>query len=133
MALTPEQARLIDIAIATKVMGWKRLSYEESAPDNKYAIGRKDLTSYWHDKDLKECALVEDTHDYYDPKSAWSPSTNIADAFEAISKTTVMVHCYLHQVHDGWIIEDQGGELVCKGETVPHVICLAALKSVEGK
>jgi hypothetical protein len=136
--------RELDALIAEKVMGWKRLTYSQSNPNNKKKADDHRLTMWWHSEDLKEKALAEDDNDYYNPEPAWSPSTNIAQAWEVAKK--------MHQL--GWILEIRTGYNIettapvhrvslCKRgfdeyyvgipnlDAVPHAICLAALKAVD--
>lgn len=128
--------RELDALVAERVMGWRRLSYQQAFPDSDFQRGRTKLTSYWHDPSGAKKALAEDSYDYYQPEDAWSPSTDIAAAWTIIDK----------MIADGWEVGEAGysrsqrkwdftfnGGIAFPGplcDSAPHAICLAALKAL---
>lgn len=158
--------RDLDALVAQRVMRWKRMTvyeYDQFNPRSKHRD--KELTGYWHPvgdsllMDSQQLSRAEDCDDYYSPEEAWSPSTDIADAWEVVEKGLVES---VVKLRDGrWFargaredgdIDDP--ELVCGfdmtgtlggyyeipiyekstsgaiADTAPHAIALAALKAV---
>ena len=114
--------RELDALVAEKVMGW-----------------------WWGDD---ESPAGAGWYEHDDPKRArdWSPSQNIADAWEVVEKLVAdgfspdLLHMP-HQPESSWTchIDNSLGDTktyigipvaACSGKTVPHAICLAALKAV---
>ena len=67
----------------------------------------------------------------------WSPSTNIAHAFEVVEKVRLLdFPCSLQRNIKGeWFVEEYCGEvcsILSRADSAPHAICLAALKAVGG-
>lgn len=134
----------LDIEVATKVMGWKRMSYKDVNPGNKYYEDRTELTGYWHDADGKEMERAEDCDDYYSPQEAWSPSTNIAEAWTVMERLAHF-NCCLELLGDynyRWRVRltmgypregDHKPYASVECDTAPHAICLTALKAIEHK
>lgn len=142
----PPPGKELDILIAEKVMGWRRLTYAQANPGNKNYAGDMRLTPHWYDEQLSETRLAEDSYDYYQPEEAWSPSTNIADAWDVVEKLKYFeiqapnAPCnggeYANHSTD-WAVElglaPDGAEesVFARGISAPHAICLASLKAVE--
>jgi len=84
--------RKLDAAIAEHVMGWRRLTYAQHNPDNKYFAENTRLTSYWHNSDRKEMerAEVSDCVDCGTDFPAFAPSSDIASAWEVVEKMTLV-------------------------------------------
>lgn len=133
--LTPSER---DALIAEKVMGWKRMTWYEYDKQNPRSAHRnKELTPYWHpvsdpytDTSLK---LAEDSIDYYYPESAWSPSTDIAAAWEVKNTFTDYKDCAkftraLYSQVRGRVGMLSESYLIL--HVTPADICLAALKAV---
>lgn len=97
--------------------------------------------------------LVVDSEDYYDHTPAWSPSTNMADAWDVVEKVKSLKPCehrspcdtftILHSPHwaehlwtAGWS-DFAGGEIVSSveatAETAALAICRAALLAIYAK
>jgi ABA sandwich protein len=128
MALTPEQMRKIDCAIAEKVMGLKDIRMEESWPSQEC------LVYGFHPH--RKCGIPVPEY-----------STNIAAAWEVVEKMKETYSVCIekgkdvpawsvwlipeHKRGDGFhYIEDileKFGDSSC---SLPHAICLAALKAV---
>ena len=139
--------RELDALVAEKVMGWRRMTYAQiyAAMDPKSHGYRNDdrFTIYWHSDELdsrtgtnKEMALAEDSLDYYQPEDAWSPSTDIAAAWEVVEKlggNMFQLHYdtrYGHESKTGWSVVLDGAVMCEFIDTAPHAICLAALKAM---
>lgn len=136
--------RELDALIAKKVMGWRRMTYAERyAPRNPgshgYGADRR-LTGFWHSSELDslgiyaEVARAEYCDDYYEPSEAWSPSTLIEDAWwvvDAIRHKYGGALLHLHRNGDDtwWAIFGKDEDPGETGDTAPHAICLAALKT----
>lgn len=133
-----EAGRELDALIAEKVMGWKRMSYMEAEPGCKYPSPER-ITGYWHSLDLKEQRRAEDCDDYYSPEDAWSPSTDIASAWEVVEKMgrhEISIHMRSDSNTDCvtkryYLMDYTCRALLAEAETAPHAICLAALKAIE--
>lgn len=132
--MTP--GRELDILVAEKVMGWKRVNYEQLFPSQ---AGRKELSMYWYDSNDKETRLAEDSDDYYQPEEAWSPSIDISAAWEVVKKMQedgfdldlhykpeYTIVCF-EKIVDGLTVAESGEVW---SNTPLHAICLAALKAV---
>lgn len=79
--MTPD--REIDKLCAEKVMGWKRLTFNEWQPDTWEPDHHlhDTLTNEWFDADGKPTGqYVEDHHDYEDSEYGFAPSTDPADS-----------------------------------------------------
>ncbi len=136
--MTP--GRELDALVAEKVMGWTRMSYEQAY----HYAGRKELTGYWHsttERDRygrsKEMARAEDDLDYYQPEDAWSPSTDMAAAWEVVERLSANVEFDIGTAllpgttaTRGWMASFQFRTFVAFAPTAPYAICLAALKAV---
>lgn len=126
----------LDVLIAEKVMGWCRLSWEDAYPKSKFQKGRKELTHYWYtkphpEKDPTEVGLAENSDDYYNPKEAFSPSTNIEEAWQVVEKIDLLSGANLGKNSEGtWGVWFNEGDTIF-GESAPHAICLAALKTLK--
>lgn len=81
-----EAGREMDVLIAEKVMGWRRMTYKEANPKNSHYATDLRLTGRWHDSDGNATQQAEDCDDYYQPEFAWSPSTDIAAAWQVVEK-----------------------------------------------
>lgn len=135
----------LDILIATKVMKWRRMSWkdyhaQEGAAGrwrNDPPDDRDELTYGWHDASGRMLHVhAELVDDYYNPDYPWSPSTNIAEAFELVERfadfylsridSTCSWHCALDF--------SRRVEADCRwrgvADTAPLAICIAALKAV---
>lgn len=132
--------RELDILIAEKVMGWKRLTYAQWKPDNKHYSTRHELTPNWHSDELYEVAWAEDRDDYYYPEDAWSPSTDIVAAWQVFSRLSELTRLdggdeiSLHYENGGgYSIMNYNARwyLVKDCETAPLAICLAALQALK--
>jgi hypothetical protein len=122
--------RELDRLVAEKVMGWKRMSYHQTQPTNKYYMDRHELTFWWYDKNGREVFLAEssDCIDCGTDIPAWSPSTRTDHAWEVVEKLR----------DDNFSIEENGTHWKARfggkwrgAETAPHAICLAALEVVD--
>lgn len=130
--------RDLDELIAEKVMGWKRISYEQLYPSQ---VGRKEFSMYWYDSNNKETRLAEDCNDYYQPEEAWSPSTDIASAWQVIEriKSTAgdRVTFRLEYIDSVWSYgyENLNTDIFdcIEADTAPLAICLLALKALDNK
>lgn len=105
--LTQEQLKEINIRVATKLMGWVRMTYAAAARLGGYAVNYRNderTTAYWHDPKTGEAlAYAEDCDDYYDPSYEWSPADNPVEAKQVRQKLMSL----------GWdvqIISRSGGE-----------------------
>jgi hypothetical protein len=106
MALTPEEARSIDCAIAEKVMGWNRQHDVWSSPEFKTSK-RFDLPPPY--------------------------STNIASVWEVVEKLRTTVDgVYIQTETKGWQVEihETCEWFTAWSDQLPEAICLAALKAV---
>ncbi len=138
----------LNTLMATKVMCWKRMACDdyfrmETGKESKARFNHV-LTNYWHDSEGKECAnAVDDDGDYYacgcGCNDAWSPSTNIADAWPIME--WLVQDEYEPQLISGeswdetWTIGIPiTDEPFCRiqGKTAPEAICKAALIAVLG-
>lgn len=137
--------RELDALIAEKVMGWKRLTYAQNFykrdPDSHKYHDDYRLTMWWHSDILnqygtfEEMALAEDSDCFscqqVDP--AFSPSTDMADAWEVVSRLKDKHEFFELWSHSGkwWCgFGVKGKASVNEIETAAHAICLAALKAV---
>lgn len=129
--------RELDALIAEKVMGWKRMTYAQANPGNKHYAADERLTWTWFDSNDNETkrAVDSDCVDCGTDFLAWSPSTDIKDAWEVVEKLRMT----LTPTHDGgWIAQtryryrepDLLTPFDAKAPTAPHAICLAALEAV---
>ena len=123
----------LDALVAERVMGWKRLEdgIKKMDPKNKVVLYTDD-----------EFGVLPSCY----PGPRWSPSTNIAHAWEVVERFgpewSVEIERWPHRGDKDWAcrmveffkdkpgIKSQAGELA---PTAPHAICLAALKAVEGE
>jgi hypothetical protein len=120
--------RQMDIWIAEHVMGWKRMTYKDQYPTNPHYSKDLRTTSYWHDAEGNEKNLAEDCDDYYQPQEAWSPSTNIEEAFEVVE--FIGVHNFrLSNTHGSWFCDFDGSKEAQDCVSAPEAICRAALLS----
>jgi len=127
--------RELDALVAENVMGWKRvrwMDWKQKIADET----RTSLTYSWHDANGDMTENAEDMDDYYNPTYAWSPSTDIAAAWEVVERLALTFEM-------GWLPTDKGfswdasfGEkrgseegTTTYADTAPHAICLAALKA----
>jgi hypothetical protein len=132
--------RELDAVVAEKVMGWKRMSYHQTQPTNKYYMDRHELTSYWYDKDGREVFLAEpsDCIDCGSDFPAWSPSARIDHAWMVVDKLAArQIEIEVRSAYD--ICRDQMiwrtktfslRQVQAVADTAPHAICLAALEVV---
>ena len=136
-----EAGEELDILIATKVMGWKRMSWKDYHGMKKAAgkfngdDDRDELTYAWHDKngEMVDGAYAEYIADYYNPEPAWSPSKSVEQAWEVIGKFAT-VHLSYHDAYVEWWCRLDFGRCIEEsclfeawGETAPLAICRAAL------
>lgn len=130
--MTP--GRELDALVAEKVMGWKRLTYAQQYPTNINYSKDDRLTMHWHSHDLQEQAYAEDCDDYYAPELAWSPSTDIRDAWEVIYRLKhlepELVWSDEHQCWHMTLWKGANQGQMPGAATAPHAICLAALRAV---
>lgn len=123
-------SREIDFQVAERVMGWTKGML------------------YWRDRDGNDTERYEEYSGYPEdgegvtPNSAWSPSTDIADAWQVV-ETLVKRFYWLVQVAHcidmnspimvGWMcrVNTYGLNIVERADTAPMAICLAALKVAE--
>ncbi len=148
-------SRDLDIKVAEKVMGWKRMSWKDYH-DQERASGhfngtdeRDDLTYSWHNAEGKMIARAEDSDDYYQPSEAWSPSTSIEAAWDVVDAMRLKGFAFRVCSSEyeegcgeaGEICADfspmNGGHVFSAfASTAPEAICKAAsaaiLKVVEG-
>lgn len=138
----------LDVVIATKLMGWKRMSWKDYHAQRKYrgVETREELTYSWHDQAGQMVANAEFIHDYDQPEGAWSPSTDLAAAWQVVARLderNERLTLYgpfaftdegLSDRRPDWLaefIEDVDGHAgrVRRGygETAPLAICRAAL------
>ena len=124
----------IDRQIAEKVMGWEWVEFRE-----RYPHADRD---YW-------CIVGDIARTYVRSAKNWTPSTNIAHAFEVVDKmdedgfdyrilcdhssekTEYEVEFY-KLLTNGSIVES-GGQLFYDKKEKAMAICKAALKAVKGK
>ena len=136
----------LDTIIATKVMGWRRLSWH----DYHATLGIRDartttLTYGWHTATGEMVDnRAEDCDDYYCPEAAWSPSTNIAAAWQVVEKLgnwhgfdfrLWLEYDANGQWQAGWFENGYDGlESRCSAMagTAPLAVCRAALKAIDG-
>jgi hypothetical protein len=124
----------IDVLVAEKVMGWKRMRWCDWQKDT-----RTSLTYSWHDTSGQMTELAEDSNDYYNPKEAWSPSTDIAEAWQVAEfLTKKWQHWSLVNYGNRWEVYENPYDVGdyppdSVGETAQLAICLAALKAVGGR
>lgn len=137
--------REIDALVAEKVMGWRRMTYAEQYAKcpRPHGYGNDNrLTSYWHSSELhngvyREAARAEDCPDYYEPEDAWSPSTDIAAAWEVVihlrSKDYIDFELRMEPGRESAtasFIMPAGNRISASANDAPAAICLAALKAV---
>ncbi len=135
--------RELDALVAEKVMGWRRMTYAEQYPGNPNFAHRNELTGYWHDAVGKYCARAEDCPDYYAPEDAWSPSTDIAAAWEVVEKLCatgtdeeryfIVRREAAEYVVTFWreaLAHNVAEEFESRAKNAPLAIALAALKAV---
>lgn len=141
-----EQAHLeLDARVAREVMGWKRMSWrdyhalERAAGRFNGTDDRETPTYAWHNQDGSIAnGRAEASDDYYSQVEAWSPSFEIADAWEvaeATAKRTGWRFSVWQEVSGHWAAcfgsgFDRNAHLEALGDTAPLAICLAALKAV---
>lgn len=75
----------LDIAIATEVMGWHRGACKGGCESRK-GHRSHEYAWHWYAADGSEQALAKEMGDYYQPQQAWSPSTEILDAWQVLDK-----------------------------------------------
>lgn len=99
----------MDALVAEKVMGWSIRG--ELWKDKRGTIRRS-----------------KSTFEQYEPSIRWSPSTDIAAAWEVVEKMPMGMWPSV----DGWVVEipDGSGDEV-EAPTAPLAICRAALKAIE--
>ena len=141
----------LDALIAIEVMGWHRMSWKDwdarvrpaghgashTAPDE-----RTSLTYAWHDKDNEMVINAEDDTDYYNPSEAWSPSTDIAAAWQVVERMRelglrVEVHAHPNGTNSALCesVTLVGHQIYTGFKAVPtasEAICRAALAAVRG-
>ncbi len=129
----------LDALVATLVMGWKRLTWAQAFPDNKFQARRTtELTYSWHDDSLKMVAYAREMGcaDCYQLPPVFTPSTSIEAAWEVVEKLLKTGH---DVTYDAGPNRDTGVTFhavrvndvdLSYAETAPHAICLAALKVV---
>ena len=102
--------REMDALVAEKVMGW---------------VANHDNQPAWYTKDGQHTGnYIEDSEG-----GAWSPSTDITAAWEVFVRVGIS-HLEAWEEKDGWRL-CLGDSVAIRGaETVPHAICLAALKAL---
>ena len=122
----------MDTWVAEAVMGWRRMTYAEAFPGWESHVNDNRLTMHWHDPNgqfegtsgIGEMVLAEDDEDYECPQQAWSPSTQIADAwmvFESVPASD-------RSISEGWNCYFLAREQVhACAATAPLAICRAAL------
>ena len=72
---------------------------------------------------------ADEWHQSCNDCTKWSPSTNIAHAWEVVEKLrNIMVGPWTHGRWAACAMQD--GDWFSVADTAPHAICLAALKSV---
>ena len=121
MALSNEEARRIDQAIAEKVMGWirPRPEWVKLTPDSPW--------------------VNPENGKGYHPIEIPNYSTNIAAAWEVVEKLErefKLVQFHLRHLigikTSKWLARGYSSGNICfesEGETAPHAICLVALES----
>lgn len=136
-----QAGRELDARIAVEVMGWKRMSWHDyQSSQGQHDARTKELTYGWH---LPSGEMVdvraEDCDDYYCPTSAWSPSTDIEDAWDVVEKFDTQI-VSLGRVLDGrWRCSFMYADSRLQRDTsvyaltAPIAICKAALKAVAVK
>lgn len=122
--------RKIDITVATRFMGWHRAGDNDKQPVYR---------DYWYDTNGESTGeLHSDTDDYYQPQAAWSPSTDIAAAWQVWEKAGDMLVAktmddsgfkYVAYQATGYADPDFG-DYCAYADTAPMAICLAALEKI---
>lgn len=137
----PPPGRELDALVAEKVMGWRRMTWTEYNTLTQSCSNSERLTYAWHDASGKMLDQVAETLKGVDEPDdlAWSPSTDIAAAWEVVERLTGSTKqwFYLEQcsVYADAKFEvsgagDEDGEWSAREFDVPHAICVAALKAV---
>lgn len=129
--------RELDILVAEKVMGWKKLTCGQC--NNRPWLPAGIPCAYWHNQDGKETAPIFDiwTGGMGDrlEELAWKPSTDIAAAWQAVEniRKRGFPLSLNHQGKDWWeaiFWDETDDRWKGEGSSAPHAICLAALKAV---
>lgn len=128
--------REMDALVAEKVMGWEPIVDFPMGSGQALAPGWK---GYWTGEWFRWTERpVQDSDEVEEP---WSPSTDIAAAWEVLEKfpdfaVTTMYEGYVRK----WAMVDNRPPYASKpaqhwayGETFPHAICLAALNAVKAE
>lgn len=109
----------IDVLIGTKIMNWTK----EILPNNDEGLPY--TAEYWTEFGEKRV-----------PANFFNPSTNLVDAWKVVEKlkeekwTKILVSKFGTPLCRVGIYDNEDSEVQVVAETVPLVICLAALKSV---
>lgn len=153
-----EAGRELDALVAEKVMGWRRMTEGEVHPGARFDIvypaaakagfDRTRLSDWWFDAvrrdengDAVSTHPVEEIVDYGYTIPAFSPSTDIAAAWEVVKKLDPKWWPEVGRMHNdgGWYCEiclggnapvEVGPPIRHVAKTAPLAICLAALKAV---
>jgi hypothetical protein len=133
--------RELDALVAEKIFGWRRMSWKDYHAFQKQLCryngtdSREELTYGWHDAEGNMVnGRAEDCDDYYSPEAAWSPSSDIAAAWQVVERFLLD-----EKGHVDLSVEAEG--VYCRiscysfdgdgiADTAPLAICLAALKAV---
>ena len=121
-----EPGRELDALIAEKVMGWKITAKGRDHTWFRESVAESDLIGI--NPNLKP--LAADGTNSYVPLY----SKLIKAAWDAVDKLGLFntdgsrcVGNILHKDGGFWVVQHRWGAVIARGETVPHVICLAAL------
>ena len=112
-----EAGKGFDAIIARQVMGWTKATLHDdvTGPEAYWCMGGKAMA----------------------PVDSFTPSTDIASAWEVVEKLRAQGHHTILSPHDeGWALTilnafTSGEDLVATAHTAPLAICLAALKAVQ--
>jgi hypothetical protein len=119
--------RELDAIVAEKVFGWE-------VNKSRTLFRTPDGSPFWRGFDHVPASggFRGD-----DGQSGWSPSTDIAVAWEVATTAELFSHKFCYYLwNDGekWCVGDTNGQNNClphvRGESPAHAICLAALKAV---
>ena len=129
-----EAGRELDALVAEKVMGWLPLGIGTKGIT---ALGKGSLAAgwvgFWDGSWTRWTSMPEPTDDDEERATLWSPSTDIAAAWEVVeSPACENGHKFqLWQEHGAWGARISGMYEADDCDTTPLAICRAALKAVE--